>query len=181
MRIEFRIQESQWTHISISSKSELRGSKDGYVSNMILRWNGKADSLLGWSLPKLPIISINCSNKSCWELNFVQKSQWTHTSISAREGARALEKLIYIVLNIYCTEMGKYIVSLSGWELPKLLIISKNCSELNLVQKSHWAHMSISCRSGAMGSKDNQLKNIIMHWEMITRLTKMLQIKVVEH
>ncbi len=60
--------------------------------NIILYWIGKVDSLSGWMLPKLPIISKNCSNKS-WKLNFVQKSQWAHMSISLRSGAMMLERL----------------------------------------------------------------------------------------
>ncbi len=30
---------------------------------------------------------------------------------------------------------------------------NKSCSELNFLQKSQWAHMSISFRCGAMGAK----------------------------
>ncbi len=144
----------------------------------VLHWNGKVDSFLGWRQPKLPIISNNWSNKCCWELNFVQKSQWTHLSISARGGARSLERSICFKCLLYWN--GK-VVSLLGWALPKLPIISKSSWELNFVQKSHWALMSISCRSGARDSKGNQLRNIIMHWEIRTRFTKMLQIKFVGH
>ncbi len=50
---------------------EIWGLKDWYVSNIILYWKRKVDSLLGWTLPKLPIISKNAPNKSCWALNFV--------------------------------------------------------------------------------------------------------------
>ncbi len=66
---------------------ELRGSKDWYVSNIILYRNRKVDSLSGWMLPKLQIISKNCSNKSCSELNFIQKGQWTYVHVG-------LERLI---------------------------------------------------------------------------------------
>ncbi len=54
---------------------ELWGSKDYHLWNIIMYRNGKADSLEGSTLPKLPIISKNCSSKSYWELNFVQKSR----------------------------------------------------------------------------------------------------------
>ncbi len=37
-------------------------------------------SLLVWTLPKIPIISKNSSNKNCSELNVVEKSQWEHMS-----------------------------------------------------------------------------------------------------
>ncbi len=36
------------------------------------------------------------SNKSCSELNFVQNSPWAHMSISPQNGARALERLIWL-------------------------------------------------------------------------------------
>ncbi len=37
-----------------------------------LKWE---NWLQGWTLPKLPIVTKNASNKSCSELNFLQKSQ----------------------------------------------------------------------------------------------------------
>ncbi len=49
--------------------------------------------LSGWTQLKLPIISKNCSNKSCSKLNFVQESQWAYMSISPRKGGRGLERL----------------------------------------------------------------------------------------
>ncbi len=78
--VEVKVVESWISYKKVSGRTslsppgvELGGSKDGYVLNMILHWNGKVDSFLGWRLLKLRIISNNCSNKSCWELNFVQK------------------------------------------------------------------------------------------------------------
>ncbi len=52
---------------------ELGAPKIGMFQRFILYWNRKVDSFSGWTLPKLLIISKNCSNKSCWKLNFVQK------------------------------------------------------------------------------------------------------------
>ncbi len=50
--------------------------------------------LLGSMLPKIPIISKSDSNKSCWELlHFLQKTQWTHISISPRSRDRRLQCL----------------------------------------------------------------------------------------
>ncbi len=57
-------------------------------------WNGKVISLSGWILLKLPIISENASNKSCWALNFIQKSQRMLMPISPRSEARGLDRLI---------------------------------------------------------------------------------------
>ncbi len=49
-----------------------------------------------------------------------------------------------------CTTMRKFILELY---VAKIILITKNtlnksCSELNFLQKSWWAHMSISPRSG---------------------------------
>ncbi len=84
---------------------ELGDSKDWYVSNIILYWNGKVNSLSGWTLSKLLVISKNYSNKSFWELNFVQKSQWAHTSISPKSEARS--KDWYTLCIILYTETRK--------------------------------------------------------------------------
>ncbi len=59
--------------------------------NIILYWNW--ESIFTFWLLKLPIISKNWSNKSCWELNFVQKSQWAHMSVSSRSWTKGLERL----------------------------------------------------------------------------------------
>ncbi len=45
---------------------------------------------------KIPIILKNNSNKYRSELNFLQKSQWAHMSISPRSEARRLERLPYL-------------------------------------------------------------------------------------
>ncbi len=53
-------------------------------------------------LPKILITSKKASNKSCLELNFIQKNQRAHISVSPQSGARGCEGLIqlkyYIVL-----------------------------------------------------------------------------------
>ncbi len=68
---------------------ELGSSKDFHFWNIIMYWNGKEDSLKGWMLmQKIPMISKHALNKNCSELNFVQKTQWTHISIFPRSGAR---------------------------------------------------------------------------------------------
>ncbi len=61
----------------------------------------------GSMAPKIRIISKKASNKSCSELNFIQKSLQAHTSISPQGGARELERLMwleyYIVLKLQIT------------------------------------------------------------------------------
>ncbi len=47
-------------------------------------------------------------NKSCSELNFVQKSQWAHMSVFLSSGARELPKIAVFKL-LKCTKMAKYI------------------------------------------------------------------------
>ncbi len=72
----FRVSFTAAGSMALKWKWNNKRSKDGYVSIIIiLHWNGKVNSFLRWTLPKLSIISKNCSNKSCWELNYVQKSQ----------------------------------------------------------------------------------------------------------
>ncbi len=63
---------------------------------LIMYRNGKLDSLYGSTLPKIRMISKKASNKSCLELNFIQKSSRVHMSISAWSGARGLQRLIWL-------------------------------------------------------------------------------------
>ncbi len=46
--------------------------------------------------PKIRVILKNSSNKSCWTLNCIQKSQWDNMSISPTNGARGHKGLIWI-------------------------------------------------------------------------------------
>ncbi len=45
----------------------------------------------------------------------------------------------------------------------EISIIYKNYSELNFLQKTQQAHMSVSFKSGIRGSKDCHVWNIIMY------------------
>ncbi len=97
----------------------------------------------GSTLPKLPIISENGANKSCWALNFVQKSQ-------------TLPKLPIISENDSNKTCWALNFVQKSQTLPKLPIISENssnktCWTLNFVKKSQPTHMSIFPRSGAKG------------------------------
>ncbi len=66
-----------------------------------MHWNGKVDSFHGWTLQKIPKISKNASNGNCAELNFLQKTQWTHISISPRTGARASKDCHFLnIINV---------------------------------------------------------------------------------
>ncbi len=60
--------------------------------SIIMFKNEEVDSLRDWTLLKIRIISKNASNKSCWTLNSVQKSQWVQMSISSQSGACHLLK-----------------------------------------------------------------------------------------
>ncbi len=59
----------------------------------MIYWKEKVDSFWCSMLPKIPIISRYSSNKSHWPINFSQKSQWEHMSISPKSAARRLERL----------------------------------------------------------------------------------------
>ncbi len=90
---------------SFSRNSEAKGVWRASVVSMITKHrsnhrsdhnvleNEKVDSLRGWMLQKIPIISKNSSNKNCSELNFLQKTQWTHVSISSRNEATGFQRL----------------------------------------------------------------------------------------
>ncbi len=61
---------------------------------------------VGLTPPKLPIISKNVSNRSCRKLNFVQKTQCTHMSISPGSGAREHQRWPYFK---YYSVLHKYV------------------------------------------------------------------------
>ncbi len=56
--------------------------------------NGKLDSLWGSMFPKIRITRQKASNKSCLELNFIQKSPRAHMSISPTSGAREFQRSV---------------------------------------------------------------------------------------
>ncbi len=63
---------------------------------------------------------------------------------------------LYQVIEIlYCTKTANYFLGLNTAEIRILLkkASNKSCSELNFIQKSPRAHMSISPQSGARGLK----------------------------
>ncbi len=116
--------------MSISPQSGARGSKNCHLLKFVMFKNKKVDSLWGWTLPKMCIISKIDSNKSCWALNSVQKSQWAHMSIFPQKGASG-GKQIAIFWNIIMFK--NRVDSLWGWTLPKIRIMSKNA----LNEESH--------------------------------------------
>ncbi len=69
------LQKSQLAHISIFPGSGARGLQRLMCLKYynLLKW--KLDQFKGTMLSKLPIITKNISNKSCLDLNFLQKSQ----------------------------------------------------------------------------------------------------------
>ncbi len=113
--------------------AELGASKDWYGCYMVLKLQIAFNLCL---LPKICITSKKASHKSCSELNFVQKSPRVHMSISPQSGARALERLIWL---LYYTIL-KLQTTFNLGLLPKICITSrkasnKSCSKLNFVQK----------------------------------------------
>ncbi len=67
------LQNSHWAHMSISHRSRTRRLEIlpclKYYN--ALKWK---NSLYGWTLPKIPIITKNAKNNNCSEFNFLQKS-----------------------------------------------------------------------------------------------------------
>ncbi len=79
------LQKTQRTHVFIAHRSEANGLQRWrflkcYNSQ---KWESKFAS--GWSK--------SVSNKNCWALNFLQKTQCAHMSISHRSGARVFQRL----------------------------------------------------------------------------------------
>ncbi len=103
---------------------------------------------LGSTLPKLPTISKNASNKNCWELNFLQKTQQVHMSIFPRSRARGVGRLPYFKYYNVLKWESRFTIGVST---AKINASNKNCWKLNFLQKTYRAHMSISPRNGARG------------------------------
>ncbi len=102
--------------------------------------------------------------KQCSELNFLQKSQWVHMSTSP-ETELGASKICVLYISQY-SEMRKFTLQLKAAKLP---IITKNtsnksCSQLNFLQKSQQAQMSISPRSGTRERQRFDVWNIVMFW-----------------
>ncbi len=129
---------SMGAHVYLPHGVEVRGSKSCHLWNIIMYKKGKVVSLQSTMLPKIHIISKNASNKSCWALNYVQKSQ---KSICLPPlGVQLVGSKNCHLRNIIMYKNGK-VDSLQSTMLPKIRIISKNasnksCSALNYVQKS---------------------------------------------
>ncbi len=149
-------------HMSIYPTSRTWGSTDQCIWNLMLYRFGKLDSLWGSMLSKICITWKKGSNYSCLELN---KSPPENMSISPRSGARRFQRSV--CLESYNVQVD----SQWGSTLPKILITSwkasnKSCLELNFVPKSPQAHMFIFPTSGAWGSKDQCVWNLIQIWEI---------------
>ncbi len=133
---------------------DVGGSKDQYVWNLIMYRNGKFGSLYGSMLPKIHMISKRASNKRCLKLNFVQKSP-QGICLSEVELGCSKDQYIWHLLTYRNGKLG----SLYGLTMPKVRISrkawNKSCLELNFLQKSPRAHLSIYPRSGARASKIN--------------------------
>ncbi len=77
---------SQWTHMSISPRSGVRG---------LQRLRSLNRFTLGFNAAKnMHYIKKKNSNKCCSELNFVQRSLWVHMSISPTSGGSDLQRSV---------------------------------------------------------------------------------------
>ncbi len=76
--------------MSFSSKSGARRFQRLIFWYNILKWESKFT--LGLNTAEIINIIKNSSNKSCSELKFLQKTRWTHMSISLRSAKVAMFK-----------------------------------------------------------------------------------------
>ncbi len=149
-RIKFPTKKSVGADVYHPPMVELGDWEDWYGWN-IMNKNSKLYSLQGWMLQKIPILWRKGSSKSFLELNSLQKSHWTHISISPQSGARWLDRLIWLK---YYNVQKRQIIFTSEMNVVKNTdfmkkALSQSCLKLNFQQKSHWLHMSISSWSRA--------------------------------
>ncbi len=95
--------------------------------------------------PKIRIKSKKASNESCSELNLIPKSLRAHISIPLpKSGVEVLQRLI--CLKSYNVQKWKIRFTLWLNASKNTHDIKKSCLELNSIQKSLKAHMSITPR-----------------------------------
>ncbi len=72
-------------------------------------------------------------------------------SISPRSGVRGLERLVCFKDYILLKWESRFIFWLNAAEITDYIkkLFKQSCRELNFIQKSQWAHMSISPKCGA--------------------------------
>ncbi len=113
----------------------------------IMYWIGKVDSFYGSTLPKIPILSKNDSNKNCSELNFLQKHGGCVSLSPTGVKLGVFKDCTCFNIKMY---WNRKIDSLYGWALQEIPIIlknssNKNCWKLNFLQKiSADAHLFLS-------------------------------------
>ncbi len=104
-------------------------------SNNVQKWEIRFT--LGLNTAKITHYMKKASNKSCSELNFIQKSPGLHMSISPTSGAIGLQR---VSLKSYYAQKRDIRFTL-GLNTEKIRVIwkkgsNKSCSELNFVWKS---------------------------------------------
>ncbi len=105
------------------------------------------------------------SNKSCSKLNFVQKSQLAHVSISPRSGALGGSKDCYFRnIRVYKNDETDLLKSrmLLKIRIMSKLRLNKSCSELNFILIS-WCICLLPPRVEPGGSKDCHFRYIKMY------------------
>ncbi len=121
--------------------------------NIIMYKNGKVDSLKGSPLPKIRIIWENASNKSCWALNFIQKSQWEHMSTFPMSRVREIKRCPSLKYYNVQKRKSRFNLGLDAAKNTHYVwkCFKKSCWTLNSIQKSQWVHLFISRRNGVRG------------------------------
>ncbi len=92
---ELHTKKSVGAYVYLPPEWSYRAPKIAIFWNIIMFKKREVDLLWGWKLPKIRIISKNASNKSCWALNSLQKSQQAHMSISLQSKTTRLQRLPY--------------------------------------------------------------------------------------
>ncbi len=112
--------------------------------------NGKLDSLWGSVMPKIRSILKKASNKSCSELNFVQKSSGAHMSSSPTCEAWEFKRSVYLksynvqkwdirfTLGLNATKNTHYIKKASNESCSKLNSYKKVSRHICLSPPGEW-------------------------------------------
>ncbi len=128
-----------------------------HCTKKIYKFYGKVGSLEGWMRQTIQILSKDALNKSCSELNFLQKAQWTHI-MSPRSGASGIQRLSCLKYYNTLKWASRFTLGLNAAAKNTVLskkkkknASNKSCLELNFLQKTQWTHVSISPCKWSLG------------------------------
>ncbi len=130
-----------------------------------MHWHETVGLFYCWTLQNVPIISRNASSKSCTELNFLQKTLWTHISIWLRSGTRGYKHLRFWNIIMHWNEEIHFVAErCKKYRLYRNMLQTK-VTQNKICYKKLNGRISLSTPGVELGGyKDLRFWNIIMHW-----------------